>query len=199
MIETDPPRCYAYFMNDAERFGEIVASVLYGVSPARLGEIKRAHEVRAASANPADLRLLLKMAHAVLQVTNAGDSAPAHHLRILHETPGWSKHASEVAGLVASTIMMLKPVEEEQFRKTAFSDLMSAGGQAGKMLGYGSLGAGAGLGALYWLLSRHATQDEADIEGMTRQVDYYDELGRNLQESMRRNYRYDKEQNAVTS
>lgn len=132
-------------------------------------------------------RLILKMASQILEATGRGQTAPAHHLRNLMATKEASSasHFQEVVDHVTGVMHALEPMS-----KRAFTDAAGAAGLAGRAGLYGSVGLGTGLGALYWLLSRHSSQDSADLESMQNQVDYYQQLGAELEDSMRNKYRY---------
>jgi hypothetical protein len=130
-------------------------------------------------------RLVIKAAHDVMTACGDGQSAPANHLAILHGTPGWSAHADEVYSTVVKSCAVVSLME-----KRAFNDTIEGLGNVAKGIGYTGLMAGAGLGSLYWMLSRHASQDEADVEGKKQQLQYYKNLNHELNDSLRRKYRY---------
>lgn len=130
-------------------------------------------------------RLIIKAAHDLMICCGDEATAPAFHLQLLSEMPKWSSHAEDVCRTVVQTCATVQTLE-----KRAFEDVLSGAGALGRTIGYTGMAGGAGLGALYWMLSRHATQDEADIEGKKQQAQYYDRLNRDLQDSMRRKYRY---------
>ena len=136
-------------------------------------------------------RALIKAAHDVMVACGYENTAPRMHLLLVAEQPAWNPHCQDVMNHVAGVLQVMAPME-----KVAFSDVMSGIGTAARGVGYGSIGAGAGLGALYWLLSRHVTQDDADIEAKQQQADYYHSLSRELKDSMDRKYRYTSVENA---
>ena len=168
--------------------GVVVGMLNRGYSPADFNYIKGQAEVWDAEGGPAG-RLMLKAARDVLIATGRGHTAPAFHLNFLCKMGSWDPHTREVAQHVAQLLEVLRPHEKRAF---GLRDALSAGGLAGRGALLGSVGLGGGLGALYWLLSRHANQDSADISAMQNQVDYYRELGRELEDSMRRKYRYER-------
>lgn len=168
--------------------GFAIGAMLRGYSPSDANYILGKAAVWDRDGGPAG-RLLIKAARDVMIATGRGQTAPAFHLHFLVKSAAWDTHAREVAQHIGQVLSVLKPHE-----KLAFSirDAIGAGGLAGRGALLGSAAMGGGLGALYWLLSRHANQDSADIESMQQQVDYYDELGRELEDSMRRKYRYER-------
>jgi hypothetical protein len=71
--------------------------------------------------------------------------------------------------------------------KTASSwltDLASGVGNLAKGVGYTSVLGGSGLGALYWLLSRHSRQGSADLEALEQQSDYYHKLNKRIRDRL---------------
>lgn len=131
-------------------------------------------------------RLLCKAAHAAMVFSKQGHTAPAMHLKLISEHSDWNTHSREVVGQVSRTLELLEPMAKE-----AFTEALEGAGTVGRGLGYASVGAGAGAGALYWLLSRHANEEAANLQAKKKQVDYYHNLSRELNESMRRKYHYD--------
>jgi len=168
--------------------GILIGAMERGYNPADMDYIKAQAEVWDREGGPAG-RLLIKAARDVMVATGRGHTAPAFHLHFLSKSADWNEHAKEVALNVAQILEIFDPMRKQAFN---LRDVGSAGLAAGKGALLGSMALGGGLGALYWMLSRHANQDTADIEAMQRQVDYYDELGRELEDSMRRKYRYDR-------
>jgi hypothetical protein len=130
-------------------------------------------------------RLVIKAAHDVMAFCGEANTAPAHHLRLVANLPGWSAHAEDVYSSVVKSCSIAAMME-----KRAFNEAVEGMGSLAKGIGYAGLAAGGGLGSLYWLMSRHATQDEADIEAKKQQRDYYRQLNNELQASLRRKYRY---------
>lgn len=139
-----------------------------------------------ASADSAPVcRLLCKVAHEAMVFSDQGHTAPAMHLKLASEQ-GWSTHLQDISEHVAQTIHLLEPMAKE-----AFAEMMDGAGAGARALAYGSVGAGAGAGALYWLLNRHANEEDAALQAKKKQIDYYHNLGKELNESMRRKYHYD--------
>lgn len=131
-------------------------------------------------------RLLVKAAHACMFFSDMGHLAPAMHLKLVSDQSHWGPHCEEVATNVSRALSVLEPMH-----KQAFAEITEGIGAGTKGLGYASLGAGAGLGSLYWLLSRHANQEAANLEASKKQIEYYHQLSRELNHSMRRKYHYD--------
>lgn len=98
-----------------------------------------------------------------------------HHLELYQEICAACREIDAVTKSASATpLSMLTPL-----------------GLTAKGLAYGALGAGAGTGALYWLLSRHSRQGDAELESMQQQVDYYDDLHRRLSSRLKDKYGYD--------
>lgn len=142
-------------------------------------------------------RPILRVAANLLANTGHAKSAAYFHLKLLNEQP-WSKHASTVLEQVVDAI---RATTQETKRASVLGEMLTLGGNfagpgaaglglAGKSLLYGGVGAGAGLGSLYWLLNRHASEDDAENETKQHQVDYYQRLAREVEETMRRNNDY---------
>ena len=131
-------------------------------------------------------RLVIKAAHDLMISCGDGYTAPARHLEILSSMPKWSSHAADVYSTIVQSCMAVQELE-----KRAFTDAIEGAGALAKGIGYAGVGGGMGLGALYWMLSRHATQDEADIAGKKHQLQYYRGLNKELQDSLRQKYRYE--------
>lgn len=133
-------------------------------------------------------RLFIKAAHDLMSLCGDGHTAPANHLQILDETPGWSAHADDVYSTLVRACAL-----SESLEKHAFSDVTEGAADLAKGIGYTGVLGGAGLGSLYWLLARHATQDAADIEAKKKQLEYYKNLNREMQDSLQRKYKYNSE------
>jgi hypothetical protein len=168
--------------------GVLIGAMEHGYSPDDFDYIKSQAAVWDREGGPAG-RLLIKAARDVMVATGRGQTAPAFHLHFLSKSADWNEHTKEVARDVAEILEIFDPMRKQAFK---LPDVVGAGAAAGKGALLGSMALGGGLGSLYWLLSRHANQDSADIEAMQRQVNYYDELGRELEDSMRRKYRYER-------
>ncbi len=136
-------------------------------------------------------RVLVKAARDIMCATGHGNEAPSFHLHFVYKSADWNTHCQDVADHVAQVLTLLKPLEKKA--SNLVGNLEGAVGLGVKGVGYGALGAGGLLGSLYWLLSRHATQDESDAASMQHQVDYYNNLSRELSDSMKRKYQYDQE------
>lgn len=168
--------------------GIFIGATEHGYNPSAMHFIKAAAERWDAEGGPA-ARLVFKAARDLLTATGRQYSAPAFHFHFLSKSADWNDHAKEVVTLVAQVVEVMSPMHKQAFN---IKDVTSAAGLAGRGALLGSVGLGAGLGSLYWLLSRHSNQDDADIEAMRKQVDYYHSLSKELEDSMRRKYRYDR-------
>ena len=133
-------------------------------------------------------RAVCKVAHEILCLTGYEQSAPAYHLDMITKSAEWHPQFQETADLLIRAL-----IATQAFRKQAAhaGDILSAGGSLAKGIGYGSLAAGSGLGSLYWLLSRHSRQDDADITAKENQRDYYNQLSTEINDAMKRKYNYD--------
>ena len=159
-----------------------------GIAPGSISFLQGVSaKVASSESAPVLGRSIAKLGHDILASSGRKHSAPAAHLRLVSMTKNadWNAGHQDAVDHVIRTLRVLEPL-----KKQAFSDALGAAGLAARGVGYGSVGLGAGLGALYFLLSRHSNQDSADLESMQRQIDYYNELGKELDDSMRRRYRY---------
>ena len=139
-----------------------------------------------ASTNPGPIgRLIAKAAAAVMIECGRGNTAPAIHLALISKQANWVPQYQETVNLVLDCIKMLEPMEKAAFN---VGDAVGAGESIAKGVGYGTLGAGMGAGALWWLLSRHALQNDSKEKAMQGQVDYYQQLTSELDDQMRRRY-----------
>lgn len=151
--------------------------------PRLIGLSKRASENPEAWGKP-----ILRQASQALWFRSP-HSAPAYHLHFLCKS-AWSPHTDEVLDLVLTAAQAQQQVKKATSLASFTNPGLAGLGLAGKGLLYGAAAGGAGAGALWWLLNRHASQDEADNAGKQQQVDYYQDLARELEDSMRRNYDY---------
>lgn len=142
-------------------------------------------------------RPILRTFTQLMQVAGREKSATCQHLNFLNTTP-WTQHTEEVLHTVIDTF---RACEAEVKSAAALKDMANLGGAwmapgvaglglAGKGLLYAGAGAGAGMGALWWMLNRHASQDDADNEAKQKQVEYYNRLAEELEDSMRRKHGY---------
>lgn len=136
-------------------------------------------------------RLVLKAASDCMRRFGAPGHPATWHAHFAAKSAVWTPHHRSIYDTVVRTCRMF-----DGLHKQAFADAASAVGLAGKGIGYGALLGGAGLGSLYWLLSRHASQDAAEVEAMKQQEEYYRRLGHQLQGSLDNEYRYDREREA---
>lgn len=132
-------------------------------------------------------RAILKTAHEIMCFTGRGATAAAFHLDLITKSADWHPQFQETADTVIRALIATKAFQKQAFHA---GDLTAAVGSLAKGVGYGSLGAGAGAGSLYWLLSRHAKQDDADIAAKQQQLDYYNQLSSEIQDAMNRKYQY---------
>ena len=174
---------------DAHDLGRMFGCLEYGFSPRSIDYIEGA---ASRGVDGGVGRQLFKAAHDIMSITGRGSSAPALHLMMLSKQADWTLHSDEVFRDISRLLLASQPME-----KAAFSGAASLANTGAKALTTGTLAGGAGLGALYFMLNRHATQDEADSEAMQHQVDYYNHLSRELEDSMRRKYHYDQGSNAT--
>ena len=142
-------------------------------------------------------RPILRLAARLLESAGMEKSAARFHLRLLNEQP-WSSHSETVLHQVIDAV---RAVDQQFKQASALGEMVNMGGRwagpgaaglglAGKSLLYGGVGAGAGLGSLWWLLNRHASEDDAENESKQHQVDYYNRLANEVQETMNRNNDY---------
>ena len=172
-----------------DKFGKYIGYVEMGVNPDSEAFCEGVSEVWDSEAGAPAARLLVKAARDLMIATGRGGSAPAYHLHFISKSADWNLHCREVANHVAS---ILKVMEDGVKEGSTIRNLIGGGTVLGRGALYGALGLGGGLGALYWLLSRHANQDSADMEAMNHQIKYYNQLSHELEDSMRRKYRYDR-------
>ena len=175
------------FMKTSDFFqlGVDMALMANGRKPAELHKIAAvAHRMASPDAVPAK-RMVIKSAHDVMTFCGDEFTAPSQHLAILSNMPGWSTHAEDVYNTVVKSCSLAETLE-----KRAFADTVEGVGSLAKTLGYAGIGAGAGLGTLYWLLARHANQGSADVESKKHQLAYYNRLNAELKDSMQRRYQY---------
>jgi hypothetical protein len=171
--------------NEAFNLGVALACVSHNLPMTSFPKLAGvAAKMQSAEAIPAK-RLLIKSAHDVMVLCGTGHTAPARHLEILADLPGWSTHAEDVYHDLVKACALSETLE-----KHAFNEAVEGAGNLAKGIGYAGVLGGAGLGSLYWMLSRHATQNEADVEAKKRQLQYYQHLNHELQDSLRRKYRY---------
>lgn len=172
-------------MNEAFQFGIQLECISRGIDPSDFHKYAAVAEVMASKEAAPAKRLLLKAAHDLMVLCGDGTKAAAFHLQQVIELPGWSTHADDVYNTVVQAC-----AANDCLEKHAFNDTVEGLGHVAKGLGYAGVLGGAGMGSLYWLLSRHATQDEKDNEARKQQLNYYNQLNRELQDSLARKYRY---------
>lgn len=170
----------------AAHLGLLLGAVESGMTPAALSFCHGQNQKLARDTTGKIGRVLVREAHAVMQATKFANSAPSFHLKFVADSKDWTSHHQEVADDVTRVFALLRPMKKKAF----MPDAVAGAGLAARGLAGASLGTGAGLGALYWLLSRHSNQDSADLESMQHQIDYYNDLGKELDHSMRRKHRY---------
>jgi len=150
--------------------------------PALLGVAKVASE------NPGPIgRLVAKAAAELMTQTGQGNSAPAIHLALIAKQANWIPQHQDAVNIVLGCLEALRPMEKQSFD---LGSLAGAGESLAKGVGYGTLGAGIGAGTLWWLLSRHALQNDAKQKAQQGQIDYYNQLSSEIQDQMRRRYGY---------
>jgi len=154
--------------------------------PTLLGVAKQAAE------NPGTIgRLIAKAAAELMTQTGLGNTAPAIHLALIAKQANWIPQHQEAVNIVLTCLEALRPMEKQAgLADHAIGGLESAV----KGVGYGALGLGAGAGALWWMLSRHALENEAKQKAQQNQIDYYNQLSSEISDQMRRKYGYDEPQ-----
>ena len=172
-----------------QKLGKYIGFVEMGISPAYENFCEGVSDLWDSEEGAPAARLMIKGARDLLIATGRGQTAPAFHLHFISKSADWNTHCREVADHVASVFKFMDDFTKEG---SAVRDLLGGGTFLGRGAMYGAMGLGGGLGALYWLLSRHANQDSADMEAKEHQIKYYNQLSRELEDSMRRKYRYDR-------
>jgi len=152
-----------------------------------LSAVRGLQEKLAADGEPVR-RMVLKAAADCMHAFGAPGHPATWHAHFAAKSAVWTQHHAGLYDTVVRTCRL-----HDGLHKQAFADAAAAAGLAGKGIGYGALLGGAGLGSLYWLLSRHASQDAAEVEAMKQQEEYYRRLGHQLQGSLANEYRYDRE------
>ena len=168
--------------------GIMLACAECGVSPAEFPY--RSGMAKVASRSDKIGRCIANASADILTFCGRGDTAPAHHLRMVAKSSAWYPQFDEAVNLCVKAAMAVQTFQKQALHS---GDLVGGAGSVLQGLGYGSLIAGTGLGSLSWLLSRHASQDEANIEAMKRQRDYYNQLSSEIEDSMRRKYQYEQQ------
>lgn len=180
----------------ARELGITVGLLESGTPPNLLPELSGFAKQAAASQETWG-RPILRLAARLLGSSRFSKSAACFHLHLLNEQP-WSSHSEDVLAQVVDASRAMSQMAKQA---AALGDALNMGGKwmgpgaaglglAGKGLIYGGLGAGAGLGSLWWLLNRHASEDDAENESKQHQVDYYNRLAAEIEESMRRKNAY---------
>ena len=174
-----------------EFLGEQLACIEFGVDPGTFPF--HAGRAKVASASGPLGRQVAKAAYDMMAQCGRGNTAPANHLLLISKQAAWHPQYQEVITTILDAARAVADLQKQAHTKQAVDsgDITGALGSLTKGLGYGSLAAGTGIGSLYWLLSRHASQDDADIESMKRRRDYYQQLTGEMEDSMRRKYRYE--------
>lgn len=145
-------------------------------------------------------RLLIATAATAMRKMGRANTAPYYHLEqvlALTQDGSWTPHAEDVYQTVMRPLE-LGYYEGRPMLKSAAPMLFGGLGLAGKGLGYAALGGGAAAGLLMHALSKHTNQDEAEVESMKHQRDYYDKLTGEIEESMRREYPYEQQKKKQT-
>ncbi len=163
-----------------------MACAEHGIKPSHYAFISGVAKSAKANRGPIG-RLIAKTAANMMTECGLGNTAPAIHLAMVSKQAEWHPQFQEAVGIVLSAIEVLKPMEKQAFN---LGDVAGAGESVAKGVGYGTLGAGVGAGALWWLLSRHALQEDAKAKAMQGQVDYYNQLSSEIGDQMRRKYGY---------
>lgn len=132
-------------------------------------------------------RSIAKIANEVMCFCGRGWTAPARHLEMISKSAAWFPQHQEAVNTVLRAL-----IATQAFQKQAVhvADIIGGTGSLAKGIGYGAAIGGSGLGSLYWLLSRHSRQDDADIDAMTREKDYYTQLSGEIEDAMKRKYNY---------
>lgn len=138
--------------------------------------------------NPHIGRLLAKSAATLMAANGAGTTAPCIHLALISKQADWTPQCQEVVNDVIRCMKVLEPMEKKSMN---LGDITGAAESAVKGIGYGTLGAGIGAGTLWWLLGRHAMQEDSKSQAMSQQIDYYNQLTKEIENTLRRKYKYD--------
>src|ERR1019366_7801433 len=116
--------------NDAFQLGVDLALLSNGRLPGELTKIAAvAHRMEHEDAVPAK-RLVIKSAHDVMTYCGSEFTAPAQHLKILADMPGWSAHAEDVYSTLVKAAALSECLE-----KHAFADTVEGAGSLAKTIG----------------------------------------------------------------
>lgn len=175
-----------------QNLGAIAACAEAGISPDFIPQLEGAFPKLASDEAEPIGRLILQGAAEVMRLSEYGNTAQALHLKLAATSPVWTEHSQDLSDHVSEVLQVLEPLEKEaSFLKPGVEDLMELGGTGVRTLGYGAVGAGAGIGALLWALKRHAQEEQSDQESLKKRIGYYHDLSKELHESMQRKYDYD--------
>jgi len=163
-----------------------MACAEHGIKPSHFAFISGVAKQASTDRGPIG-RLIAQTATNMLVECGLGNTAPAIHLAMVSKQADWHPQFQETIGIVLSAIEALKPMEKQAFN---LGDVAGGAESLAKGVGYGTLGAGVGAGALWWLLSQHALQEDAKAKAMQGQVDYYNQLSSEISDQMRRRYGY---------
>jgi hypothetical protein len=178
-------------MNDIQKLGAFTACAEAGISPDFIPQLEGAFpKLASAEAEPIG-RLLLQGASEVMRLSQYGSTAQALHLKLAAASPVWTEHSQDLADHVSEVLRVLEPLEKgASFLRPGVEEIGDLAGTGARALGYGAVGAGAGLGALLWALKRHSQEEQTDQESLKKQIGYYHNLSKEMHDSMRRKYDY---------
>ena len=131
-------------------------------------------------------RMTLSVAADCIEFSNDATTPASRHLKLASASKDWSSHHDDLMALITA-----ETISSEIHAKLAFSDVASAAGLAARGAGYGTLLGGAGLGALYTVLSQHSQQDAAKNEALQAKIDHYRRLGANMNRAMQDKHHYE--------
>lgn len=183
-----------------ENFDFTTAFLLSAV-PAPAEHIKRAfafsNRLQEDPRSKAFVGMVLKSAADVIKDHGGGEgTVPYQHLKLAAQQcmrDGLNAHHRELYDTVCDVCGDMDARFPKQAAAGPASAILPAAslvGTSAKGLAYGGAIGGAALGALYWLLSRHARQNTAETESLEHKVDYYNQLAKKMESRLGNDYNY---------
>lgn len=186
-------------------YANIIAALFTGVNPETVEFHKSAAEVLQDYHEP-NYGALQKVAATFARNAYASAGLDASYefflfdglTKVSHWLPEYDHFTDPVFRLIAnhwSDVVCEQAAQESQEKSAAVAGILSG---LGSLVAKGgpaavktllTLGAatGAGAGALYWGLNRHATEDEDNIEAMKERLHHYNQITRELTQDLQRN------------
>jgi hypothetical protein len=139
-------------------------------------------------------RTVSKMAHDLLYLSGLGHTAAAQHMKLLYETPEWTKQMNEPCYDVLEVVQEFnEKCAQHEKRANPLAHIATVTGLGSNLvqtLAVISVLSGAAVGAGVWGANRLKDEDTSEIAKLKAQSAVYEDLANQVEHKLNKKYKY---------